>query len=231
MERPPDAVRAARAQLKEAGPIMGAGAVKRVPLALACVALSILAGIGQPTARAQAYLPSSGDSTATTTGAPGPEPVIVPSGGRAFASETPPTRIALGPLDVIRESLFGAASEEAWRPLGLATFFTEGWDEPYVKSPPGTNGAPKQNWFGAADAIFTRLSSLNLFYTNGMTTHTGLLLSPFPGSPVKPQANGNQWRATTNGCVRVTTTSRCGRGRQGAAKKSARCRSGAPPDD
>jgi hypothetical protein len=177
---------------------MGAWAVKGVPLALACVALPILAGIGQPTALAQAYKPSTDAVAATPSGAPEPQPVIVPGGGRAFASETPPTQMAMGPLDVIRESLFGAASEEAWRPLGLATFFTEGWDEPYVKSPPGTNGAPKQNWFGAADAIFTRLSSLNFFYTNGMTTNTGLLLSPFPWSPVKPQTNGNQYWASYN---------------------------------
>lgn len=109
-----------------------------------------------------------------------------------------PDRVTTGPLDVIRESIFGAASEDDWRPLGLSTFFTQGWDEPWVKSLPGTNGAPKQNWFGAADAVFARLSSLNFFYTNGMTTNTGLLLSPFPWSPVKPNTSGNQYWASYN---------------------------------
>jgi hypothetical protein len=41
------------------------------------------------------------------------------------------------PLDVIVESIFGAASEDDWQPLGLSTFFTQCWHEAWVKSPPG----------------------------------------------------------------------------------------------
>jgi hypothetical protein len=122
---------------------------------------------------------------------------VVPRAG-TFGRETPPARIETGPLDVICESILGAAREEARRPLGLSTFFAEGWDEPYVKSPDGTDGAPKQNWFGSADVIFSRLDSLNFFYTNGMTTHTGLMLSPFPWSPVKPTTNGKEYWASYN---------------------------------
>src|SRR5262249_3067931 len=200
--------------LLEAGPTMGALSAKGVPLALACWALPILSGVGLPTARAQADVSSTTAAFNSTAVADPPPPAIVASGlleieerpapscvipgSAAFGPDRPPARVATGPLDVIRESIFGAASEDDWRPLGLSTFFTRGWDEPWVKSPPGTNGAPKQNWFGAADGVFARLSSLNFFYTNGMTTNTGLLLSPFPWSPVKPETNGNQYWASCN---------------------------------
>jgi hypothetical protein len=104
----------------------------------------------------------------------------------------------MGLLEVIHESIFGAASTEDWQPLSLSTFWSEGWDKPYVNSPEGTNGARKQNWFGVADGIFARLGALNFFFTDGMTTHTGLLLSPFPWAPVKPKTNGNQYWASYN---------------------------------
>lgn len=65
-----------------------------------------------------------------------------------YVPETRPARVVMGPLEVIRESIFGAASVDDWQPLSLSTFFSEGWDQPYVRSPEGTNGAPKQNWFG-----------------------------------------------------------------------------------
>jgi hypothetical protein len=173
---------------------MGALSMKRAPLARACVALAILAGLGLSTAQAQVQADVSSTGVFDSTAAP--RPVMVPRGmleceeprapgggtapAAAFGPEAPPARVATGPLDVICESIFGAASVDQWRPLGLSTFLTEGWDAPFVNSPAGTNGAPKQNWFGAADGIFARLSSLNFFFTDGMTTNTGLLLSPFP---------------------------------------------------
>ena len=50
-------------------------------------------------------------------------------------------------LDVVYESLFGDAYSEAaqaaWRPLRLATFFTDGWNEPYIEPPAGSGGAPR----------------------------------------------------------------------------------------
>jgi hypothetical protein len=115
----------------------------------------------------------------------------------AFGPTTPP-RIVLGPLEAIHESIFGAASKEEWHPLSLSTFFSEGWDEAYVKSPAGTNEAPKQNWFGAADGIFVRLDSLNFLFTDHMTNNRGLLLTPLPWSPAKPKTNGNEYFASYN---------------------------------
>ncbi len=103
-----------------------------------------------------------------------------------------------GPWGVIRESIFGDASAENWQPLSLSTFFSQGRDQPFVRSPEGTNGAPKQNWFGAADGIFSRLNSVNFFYVNGMTTNNGLLLTPVSWSPAKPKASGNEYWASYN---------------------------------
>ena len=115
----------------------------------------------------------------------------------AFGPTTRP-RIVLSPLGAIHESIFGAASQEDWHPLSLSTFFSEGWDEPYVKSPEGTNEAPKQNWFGAADGIFVRLDSLNFLFTDHMTNNRGLLLTPLPWSPAKPKTDGNEYFASYN---------------------------------
>ena len=91
-----------------------------------------------------------------------------------------------------------AGFKEEWHPLSLSTFFSEGWDEAYVRSPEGTNEAPKQNWFGAADGVFVRLNTLNFFYTNHMTTNLGLLLTPLPWAPAKPKTNGNEYFASYN---------------------------------
>jgi hypothetical protein len=177
---------------------MGTLSARRAPHALAWVALAILTSIGPPTAHAQAGVTSTRAFDSTPARDPAPQPATVACGLPAFGAESPPARTATGPLDVICESIFGAASKDQWRPLGLSTLFTEGWDAPYVNSPAGTNGAPKQNWFGAADGIFARQSSLGFFFTDGMTTNTGLLLSPFPWAPVKPQTNGNEYWASYN---------------------------------
>ena len=58
--------------------------------------------------------------------------------------------------------------------------------------------APKQNWFGSADGIFVRLNEVTFFFTDGMTRNKGLLLSPFPWAPTKPDTNGNQYWASYN---------------------------------
>jgi hypothetical protein len=104
----------------------------------------------------------------------------------------------MGPLEVIHESIFGAASTDDWQPLSLSTFFSQGWDQAYVRSPEGTNAAPKQNWFGAADGVFSRLNSLNFFFTDHMTANQGLLLTPLPWAPAKPKTNGNEYFASYN---------------------------------
>ncbi len=102
------------------------------------------------------------------------------------------------PLEVIRESIFGTAAPENWQPLTLSTFFTDGWDRPYSRSPDGTNGAPKQNWFGASDGIFVRLNAIDFFFTDRMTPNQGLLLTPVPWAPSKPNTSGNEYFATYN---------------------------------
>jgi hypothetical protein len=53
------------------------------------------------------------------------------------------------------------AAAPDWTPLSLSTFFTDNSNAPYAQSPAGTDGTPRQNWFGAADGIFLRLWSLN----------------------------------------------------------------------
>jgi hypothetical protein len=58
---------------------------------------------------------------------------------------------------VILESLFGTPDPDTWRPLPLSTFFSEGWHEPWVPSPNGSGGAPRQGWINAADGNIYRL--------------------------------------------------------------------------
>lgn len=106
----------------------------------------------------------------------------------------PPPKVVMDPLDVIRESLFGPASEADWKPLSLRTFFSEGWDQPFVNAPPGTNGAPKQNWVGAPSGVFGRFATINFFYTNHMNNvFSNFLTANAPFMPVHPHANGNQY--------------------------------------
>jgi hypothetical protein len=52
---------------------------------------------------------------------------------------------------VILESIFGKSDPNAWRPLPLSTFFSEGWFEPWVPSPQGSGGAPRQGWINASE--------------------------------------------------------------------------------
>jgi hypothetical protein len=105
-----------------------------------------------------------------------------------------PPEVVMGPFDVIRESIFGPASKEDWKPLGLGTFFSEGWDEPFVNAPEGTNGAPKQNWIGAPAGVFGRFATLDFFYTNHLNNVPGLFLTPnAPFMPVHTFTTGNQY--------------------------------------
>jgi hypothetical protein len=165
----------------------------KIPLAKAGLVALILASMAPLTARAQGGDPST---PSTPVSDPAPRPLVIPAMGDAIQQpdpvipmrpsppanfqELPPARVTMRPIDVIAESIFGKASADEWQPLSLSTFFSDGWDRPWVRSPPGTNGAPKQNWFGTADAVFARLDSLTFFNVNGMTNHTGLLLTPVP---------------------------------------------------
>ena len=161
------------------------------------IAVLFLASMGLTPARGQEVVPStsasprSGDSEGRPVSVPGnvldfegTNAATPPfTGPPAFVPDVPSARVTKGPLDVIHESIFGAAAPEQWQPLSLSTFLSEGWDQPYANPPEGTNQAPKQNWFGSADGVFVRLNSLNFFYTNGMTSNPGLLLTPLPWRP------------------------------------------------
>jgi hypothetical protein len=59
---------------------------------------------------------------------------------------------------VILESICGKPDPDTWRPLTCSTLFSEGWLEPWVPSPNGSGGAPRQGWINAADGNLYRLS-------------------------------------------------------------------------
>jgi hypothetical protein len=58
---------------------------------------------------------------------------------------------------VILQSIFGKPDADSWRPMPISTFFSEGWLEPWVPSPNGSGGAPRQGWINAADGNIYRL--------------------------------------------------------------------------
>jgi hypothetical protein len=80
----------------------------------------------------------------------------VPSyAGQASAPTAP--RVETGLFDTIAESICGQPDPNTWRPLPCSTLFSEGWFEPWVPSPNGSGGAPRQGWINAADGNFYRL--------------------------------------------------------------------------
>jgi hypothetical protein len=59
--------------------------------------------------------------------------------------------------EVVLESIFGRPDPDSWRPLLFSTLLSEGWREPWIPSPNGSGGAPRQGWINAADGNFYRL--------------------------------------------------------------------------
>ena len=88
--------------------------------------------------------------TAPMTGA---QPLSVEGIGTVPAG----TRVETGFFETIRESIFGKADPDTWRPLPLSTLFSEGWNEAWVPSPSGSGGAPRQGWINATDGNMYRL--------------------------------------------------------------------------
>jgi len=66
----------------------------------------------------------------------------------------------LGFCETITESIFGHPDPCCWCPLSLSTLFSEGWRQPWVPSPNGSGGAPRQGWINAADGNMYRLNFL-----------------------------------------------------------------------
>ena len=93
----------------------------------------------------------------------------------ARAQEGPTESAELGPapaadeprslLETAGASLLGPLRPEAWRPLGLRTFFAEGWDEPYAPAP---GDAPRQTWINNADGAFYRLFVFSFAYARDL---------------------------------------------------------------
>ncbi|WP_435021420.1 transporter [Tundrisphaera sp. TA3] len=82
--------------------------------------------------------------------------------------------------EVVGESLLDPLRPEAWRPLGIGSLLTEGWDEPYAPAP---GDAPRQTWVGSADGAFYRLYVASYSFApipGGGTAYNGtaILFSP-----------------------------------------------------
>ena len=94
-----------------------------------------------------------------------------------------PTPKSYSLLDTIGESMFGDvyAEPSRWQPLSAGSFFTEGWNRPWVSPPAGTGGAPRQGWLNAFDGVFYRLGVVtgglaDDFHDNGNQYTAGLTL-------------------------------------------------------
>ena len=93
-------------------------------------------------------------------------PAVAPPDGaldpQPPGSPAPP--IVTGPLDTVLESLFGEASTADWTPLYFSDLFTEGWNQPFVFSPPSDSGALRQEWINASNGVFYRQWTLDYNY-------------------------------------------------------------------
>ena len=109
-------------------------------------------------------------------------PVMQPTYRPAPAPSTLPadTPVVMGLFDTIRASIFeDPNSPNAWRPLSLGTFFSEGWNEPWAGGPAGQSGlTPRHGWLGAFEGVFYRLWLVDAIYQNNLS-------KPFGGNGYK----------------------------------------------
>ena len=49
----------------------------------------------------------------------------------------------------------------------LGTFFTDGWNEPYIEPPAGSGGAPRSGWVNSFEGTFFRAWFLSFAFANG----------------------------------------------------------------
>lgn len=94
---------------------------------------------------------------------------VFPARAMAFqepsATEEPPRVVEPFP-DVVLDSIAGPLRHDAWRPLGLGTLFSEGWDEVYAPAP---GDAPRQTWINNADGAFYRLFVFSFNYARDVS--------------------------------------------------------------
>ena len=118
---------------------------------------------------------------------PNPGPLNSPANGDPGASGmapgTPPqapvySPTGLPPLEVIwrslTDSIYEPADQARWSPLPLATFFTEGWDQPFVLPTTGggglkgSGGSPRFGWINDFGGVQYRAWFFELFYANNV---------------------------------------------------------------
>lgn len=85
----------------------------------------------------------------------GQEAVMDDAQNSADVERVPPRR-RYRPLEVMALSIFADGEEEDWTPLRLSTFFTDGWDEPWLAPPADSNMPVRQGWVNSADGLFFR---------------------------------------------------------------------------
>ena len=123
------------------------------------------------------------------------QPPVQPINPSAWSGRT---EYPLG--EVILESICGKPDPDTWRPLYCSTLFSEGWLEPWVPSPNGSGGAPRQGWINAADGNFYRLwwftfaqgfnqGPKSNAYLGAYTLYTPLSRRPFPRSTDQHEAD------------------------------------------
>src|SRR5262249_779447 len=99
-------------------------------------------------------------------------------------------------FDVVWDSLSGHVyAPGRWKPLPFATFFSEGWDEPWAGAPNGQGGegAPRQGWLNAQDGVFYRLPLLT-FRSPPQPPTPPNMPPPPPRSPPRPLSPSPQGR-------------------------------------
>ena len=125
---------------------------------------------------------TNGPESARTNG-PEPGPLELPGQWRPRRAGTPPqapvySPTGLPPLEVIwrslTDSIYEPADQARWTPLPLATFFTEGWDQPFVLPTTGegglkgSGGSPRFGWINDFGGINYRAWFFELFYANNV---------------------------------------------------------------
>jgi hypothetical protein len=85
-----------------------------------------------------------------------PTEAVAPSSNPVASNLATPRIFTGGALDTAFESLFGEALTSDWTPLSFSTLFTEGWNQPFVFSPPSDSGSLRQEWINAANGVFYR---------------------------------------------------------------------------